>query len=103
MNEEIVKLLKEQTKYLRFMAIPKIIEAIEQNIVTDEQKGVFKLTNGIKSTRDISNELLKKNIKISHVTVANYWKKWSTLGIVIPSDTQYGRFQAILDISELNL
>lgn len=103
MNENILKELKKQTKWLRFLALPSMKKTIEGNITTKEQKGIYDLSNGTNSTNDIAKKLLAKGIKVSHMTVYNYWKRWFALGLVIHSKKYSGRFEKIIDLADLNI
>ncbi len=103
MNEGIVKELKEQTKWLRFLALPNLKKAIEENLSTKELKKIYSLSNGKNSTHEISKKLSIESIKVSHMTVYNYWKKWSVIGIVVPSEKYPGRFEKIIDLEEMNI
>ena len=106
MNDDILKELKEQTKWLRILAspnLPIIKKTIEENLTTKEQKRIYDLSDGKNSLKDIEKKLKAKGIKVSHVTVYNYWKKWVALGLVIKSGEQVGRFEKIIDLADLNI
>ena len=103
MDEEILKELKEQTRWLRFLALPSMRKTIEDNLTTKEQKRIYQLSDGANSTNAIAKKLLSEGIKVSHMTVYNYWKKWSALGLVIPSKKYRGRFEKIIDLSDLDM
>lgn len=103
MTAEILKELKEQTKWLRFLALPGIKDTIQNSISTKEQKRIYELTDGKLSTNEISKKLTTEGIKASHMTVYNYWKRWFAVGLVIPSEKYSGRFEKIIDLSDLNL
>ncbi len=98
-----LKELKEQTKWLRFLALPTMIKAVEENIKTKEQKRIYNLSDGTNSTYDITKKLLKERIKVSHMTVYNYWKRWFALGLVVPSEEYSGRYKKIIELSDLNI
>jgi len=103
MNEKILNELKEQTKWLRVLAIFRLKEIIKEFLITKEQKRIYELSDGKNSTRDIAKKLLAEGIKISHQTVANYWKKWSTVGLVIPSEKYPGRFEKVISLKDLEI
>lgn len=103
MNEEILKELKEQTKWLRFLALPNLKKIIEENLQTKEQRKIYSLTDGKNSTYEISKKLSIEGIKVSHMTIYNYWKKWSVLGLVIPSEKYSARPENIIDLEDLDI
>ena len=102
-SEEILKELKEQTKWIRFLALPSMKKTVEENIKTKEQKRIYDLSDGKNSTNDISKKLLAEGIKVSHMTVYNYWKRWFALGLVVPSKKYPGRFEKIINLSDLDI
>ena len=103
MNDDILEELKEQTKWLRFLAVPQLKKLVEQTLSTKEQKRIYDLSNGKDSTHGISKKLLAEGIKVSHMTVYNYWKRWFALGLVIPSEKYAGRFEKIISLQDLNI
>jgi len=103
MNSETNYLLREILKWQRLQALPFLKQAIEHSITTKEQKKIYELSDGKLSTNEISKKLHNEGIKASHMTVYNYWKRWYSLGLVMPSKEYSGRFEKIIDLSELNL
>lgn len=103
MDKDSLKELKEQTKWLRFLAFPNLKKVIEENLTTKQQREIYSLTDGKNSTNVIAKKLILEGIKVSHMTVYNYWKKWNALGIVIPSEKYSGRFKKIIDLENLDI
>lgn len=103
MDDKLLEELKEQTKWLRLLAFPTLKKAIEENIATKEQKRIYDLSDGKNSTYEIAKKLKSEGIKISHMTVHNYWKKWFPLGIVAPSEEYSGRLKKIIDLKEAGI
>lgn len=102
-SENILEELKEQTKWLKFLALSQLKKIIQETLKTKEQKRIYEFTDGKNSTHDISKKLLAESIKVSHMTVYNYWKKWASLSIVIPSGKYSGRFEKIIDLKILDI
>ena len=103
MDKEILKELKEQNKWLRFLALGTLKSLLSSSLETKEQKRIYQLSDGKNSTNEISKKLHDEGIKISHMTVYNYWKRWNALGIVEPSEKYSGRFQKIVNLDDFNL
>ncbi len=103
MDKEILKELKEQNKWLRFMAFNSLKSVLSSSLETKEQKRIYYLSDGKNSTNEISKKLQQEGMKISHMTVYNYWKKWNALGIVEPSEKYSGRYQKIVNPDDFNL
>lgn len=102
MNEDgILKELKEQTKWLRFLALPNLKKTIEETLKTNEQNRIYELSNGKNSSNDISKELSTEGIKVTGMTVRNYWKRWFDLGLVVSSEKHTKRFEKIIDLRDL--
>jgi hypothetical protein len=99
-ENDIIDQLKEITKWLRFLSLQTLTPLINENITSQEQKKVFELSDGERSTRDISKLLKEEGFEVSHQTVANYWKKWAELGLVVPSEKYKGRYEKMIDLSE---
>lgn len=94
-ESEIHQLLK----WTRFAGLQQLNAIITQNLKTDKELAAFELSDGERTTRDIA-----KLARIgSNATVANYWKKWSMLGIVEPSKKRQGRFQKTVSLEEVGL
>jgi len=90
----------ELLKWTRLMAKPCVRDLINLNLTTEIEYAVYELSDGILSTRDISEKLSKK---VSHGTVANYWRKWYKLGIVESSPNYQGRYMKICSLVELGI
>lgn len=103
MTDDIVSELREQTKWLRFLAFPQVNKAIQENIKTKEQREIYQLSDGNNSTNDISKKLKSKGLKVSHMSVYRYWKKWASLGLVIPSEKYSGRFEKIINLDNFDI
>ena len=103
MDDHIIKELREQTKWLRFLALPNLKKTIEENLQTKEQRKIYSLTDGKNSTYEIAKKLSMEGIKVSHMTIYNYWKKWGVLGLVIPSEKYSGRFENIINLEDLDI
>lgn len=101
MNNDVLKELKEQTKWIKFLALSQLKKVIQETIVTKEQKRIFELSDGENSTNDISKKLLEESIKVSHMTVYNYWKRWASLGLVVPSEKYPGRYEKIVSLKDI--
>jgi len=105
MSEEI-KLLKsieaklaDISKWTRFAALQQLKNIITQNLTDDTSSLIYEYSDGERGTREIAKLVGVK----SNATVANYWKKWITIGIVEPSSKYQGRFQKICSLEEVGL
>jgi hypothetical protein len=91
--------LHQLLKWTRLAGLQQLKIIISQSLTSDKELAAYELSDGERTTRDIA-----KLAKIgSNATVANYWKKWSLLGIVEPSEKRQGRFQKIVSLQEVGL
>jgi len=72
---------------------------LTQTLKTDLEMLIYELSNGERSAREVATLAGVK----SHVTILNYWRKWSKLGIVEPSEKRKGRFRRICSLEEVGL
>jgi len=91
--------LDQLLKWARFAGMQQLRNILTHNLTNDLQMLIYEYSDGKKSTREVA-ELV--DVK-SNQTVANYWKKWSSLGIVEPSTEYQGRFQRICSLVEVGL
>jgi len=103
MNDEILKELKDQTKWLKFLALPKLKEILESFLDSDLKRRIYNLSDGEKSSHQVVEELEKKGLKVSDQTVRNYWKNWSSIGIVVQSDKHEARYKKIINLDEIGI
>ncbi|MEM1577356.1 MAG: hypothetical protein QXT98_07590 [Archaeoglobaceae archaeon] len=105
MSEELKTLksieskLDQLLRWTRFAGMQQLRTILTQNLTKDVELLIYELSDGERSTREIASLVGVK----SHAKVAKYWKKWSKLGIVEPSDRYPGRFRKICSLEEVGL
>jgi hypothetical protein len=105
MSEELKTLksieskLDQLLKWTRFAGMQQLRIILAQNLTTDIEMLIYELSDGELGTREIA----RLSGVGSNATVANYWKKWSKLGIVEPSEKRQGRFRRICSLEEVGL
>ena len=103
MNEDVLKeiasTLKQILKWSRFAGMQQLRTALAMNLATDEEMLVYELSDGTNGTREVAS-LAHLG---SNATVARYWKKWSKIGIVEPSQKFQGRYQRICSLEEVGI
>lgn len=91
--------ITELLKWTRFAGMQQLRNILVQALGDDEAVALaYELSNGTRGTREVA-----KLAGISHNTVANYWRKWSKIGIVEPSSAYQGRYQRICSLEEVGL
>jgi len=101
-NDVFFDKLDELLFWTRFSALPTFRALIMDNLRTDIDKLVYELSDGKKSTRDISKLITAGGRKITHGTVANMWQKWNILNLVIPAQ-RIGRYKKVLSLESLGI
>ena len=99
MNDEqtVVGLLSELLRWTKFQGMIKLKEVILLNVKTENEKKIYELSNG-KTTVEIAGL-----VGVSHVTVYNYWQRWSKTGIVEPSKKYKGRYERMVSLLDLGI
>jgi len=85
-------------RWTRFAGMQQLRMILTQNLTRDIEMVIYELSDGERTTRDIA-----RLAGVSSATVINYWKRWSKVGIVEPSEKRQGRFQRICSLGEVGL
>ena len=105
MSEELKTLksiegkLDQLLKWTRFAGMQQLRTILAQNLTTDTEMLIYELSDGERGTREVA----AVSGVGSNATVANYWRRWSRLGIVEPSERRQGRFRRISSLEEVGL
>jgi hypothetical protein len=86
-------------KWSRLAGLQQLRNVLAQNLTSDKELLIYELSDGEHTTREIAS-IVRVG---SNQTVANYWKRWSKLGIVEPSQKRQGRFQHFCSLEEVGL
>lgn len=95
-TERLVALSERQNDLLRILVQPIAQEAARQGLRSADERKVFRLTDGTRSSRQIEAET-----GVSKSTVARWWKNWRSAGLVVEPAAGTGR--AVLTLDELEL
>jgi hypothetical protein len=68
--------LKEILKWTKVISIPHVRKLLEETLKTDEEKVAYHQSTGF-----TSREIAPK-VGVSFQTIADWWDKWTRLGIV---------------------
>ena len=102
MNEQILlrieQLLKEHLKWAKFASQFQLKKVLE-SALKEEEKKIYELSNGQRSTRDI-----EKLTSASRGKIAALWKKWYKMVIVESLDKYNGtRVKRLSSLSDLGI
>lgn len=98
-NDKLESLFEEFLLIYKVVNRKKIIDILREELNTEQLIEIYQMSNGERSTREVSAIL--KN-KCSHTKIANLWNKWALLGLVIPA-TRKGRYKAAFDLDEYGI
>ena len=84
--EKIAKIMEEQLKWTKLFGMSQLRTIFEQNLRTEQEKFVYELSDGERSTRDI-----EKIANVSRTKIAVLWKKWYKMGLMERSLKYEGR------------
>lgn len=97
-NDNFLKLFENFLNIYKLVNRDKIIGLLRNELDSKLLINVYSITDGEKSTRQIS-ELINK--EFSHSKIAVLWRRWALIGIV--NTNQNGRAKAIFDLSEYGI
>lgn len=100
--ESLSEKLDELIFWSRFSALPQFRALLIDTLREDIDKLVYELSDGRRSTREISKTISRGGRTITHATVANMWKKWSILNLVMPAQRK-GRFKRLVSLKSLGI
>ncbi len=97
--DRIISLLEELLKWTKLQGLEKAQNALTVLLKADAEKLAYEESDG-KTSREIS-----AIVGVSHVTIANYWKKWSRAGIVTEIGSKGGgtRYKRIFSLQDFGI
>lgn len=87
--ERIARAMEEQLKWTRLAGMSQLKTIFEQNLKTDQDKLVYDLSDGERSTREI-----EKIVGVSRTKISALWKKWYRMGLMERSAKYEGKRMA---------
>lgn len=96
-QKRIIELLNEIAKWVRFEGVQRARQVLVETLKKDSEKLAYHYSDGRGSAE------VAKLVGVSDFTVRNYWKKWATLGLVIPSEKFKGRYERTLSLEDLGI
>ena len=99
-DNEQTELLREILKWIRFTGTKDAKEQLKAALETDQKKTVYQLSDGSRTTKDIS-----KLSGVSTGAISGYWKKWAILGLGerIPVRGGGDRFKRAFDLGDFGI
>ncbi len=100
--ESLSDKLDELIFWTKFSALPTFRALLKDALRDDVDKLVYELSDGERSTRDIAHLISRGGRRITHVTVANMWQKWSLMNLVMPAERR-GRYKIVASLESIGI
>jgi hypothetical protein len=88
-EERKIELLEELVKWVKVTSIPKVKATLEELTQTPEERRVYGLSDGKRTTREI-----EKLTGVGRNIISRLWKKWTRAGIAEPITIAGGGIRA---------
>jgi hypothetical protein len=92
-----VDLLDEIAKWVRFQGIQLAKQVFAEALRKDIEKLAYHYSDG-RSSAEIA-----KIVGVSDFAIRNYWKRWNTIGIAVPSSKFKGRYERLFSLDDLGI
>lgn len=96
-SDRIITLLEELVKWKRFEGSQLAKKILKDSFSKDSEKLAYQNSDG-KSSAEVASIAA-----VSDFTVRSYWKKWSTEGLVVPSQKFRGRYERIFSLEDFGI
>lgn len=95
-NDQIVDLLKEILKWIRFSNIREVRTVLMSILNTEQKRLIYELSDGKRGSIEIG-----KTTKVGASTVRRYWQSWARLGIMEPVKVRGGlRYKRTFELED---
>lgn len=96
-QKEILETLREIAKWVRLYGIQTVRSLFEETLNREIDRLIYHYSDGRPSIE------IAKLAGVSDFTVRSYWKKWSAIGIMVPSQKFKGRYERLFSLEELGI
>lgn len=96
-TKRIIELLEESVKWQRFEGAQLAKKILRDLLSKDADKLVYHHSDG-KGSKEVA-----ALAGVSDFTVRNYWKKWNTEGLVVPSQKFKGRYERVFSLEDFGI
>ena len=94
--KHLVALIEHQNELLRILAQPIAQEAARSKLDGSDERQVYALTDGTRSSRQMEAET-----GVSKSSVARWWRDWRTAGLIV--EPPKGNARTVFSLEELDL
>jgi len=101
-SEPLSERLDELIFWTRFSALPSFKALLMGTLRGNIDKLVYELSDGERSTREIAQMVSRGRRRITHATVANMWRKWALMSLVIPARRR-GRYRRVVSLEAIGI
>lgn len=83
---DVYNVLKELLKWVKFSGTKEVKSTLETNLLSDEEKIIYALSNGANSSYEIAR-IMGANDTVRR-KISDYWDRWETAGLGEPVASQ---------------
>ena len=95
-QESVISELREQTKWLRFLALQQLRPALNELLPSKTERLAYDASNGMRTSRDVA-----AHANVSQATISRWWNKWAARGLGSVDDR--GRFQHLSELASVGI
>lgn len=95
--KRLTELVEELVKWKKFEGAQLAKKVLRDLLAKDIDRLVYQYSDG-RTTREIA-----ALAGVSDFTVRNYWKKWNTEGLIVPSQKFKGRYERIFSLEDFGI
>jgi len=95
-EQELLEAVRESNKWLRFLAMESLREALESELSTTELRRIYQASDG-RQIREVAS-----SAGVGFGTVQKYWQLWARKGLMDPTDVS-GRYRSLIDLKSIGL
>ena len=97
-DEQIVRELAEQTKWLRVLGMEVLRPRLMEQLSSTRDRVIYEFSDGERGARDVA-----KQAKVSHPTVLRSWQEWLASGICAEVPGSPGRAQRLVSLTAIGI
>ena len=95
-QDSVLAELREQTKWLRFLALQELRPALGELLPSRAERVAYDASNGMLTSREVAFEA-----SVSQPTISRWWNKWAARGVGTVDDR--GRFRHLTELSAVGI
>lgn len=95
-QEAVLVELREQTKWLRFLALQQLRPALSEVLAGKAERIAYDMSDGTRTQRDVASDA-----NVSQATISRWWNRWAARGLGTVDDR--GRFKHLTELASVGI